>query len=864
MGLRDLLVGGATPARANRLFTNRVSEAQAYLEAIDRVAASNAEPGSNVTIDGPRRNVLAFYGHGGVGKSALSRHLQSGIEKGEIAAPRDTRPISLRIDLAKTSVRDLDSVLIAIRSRLAAESINAPAFDIAFLYYWTQKNPGVALSEYLRPRSSLVATGDSLDLGSVIQDAAVDTIAALSDAATFGGAGATFRLSKSIAATVAARLSRSRTLKDCSYLAMALEEQDMEMVRAFLAHFLAWDIGQASDARGRPLLTVFFDSWEDVQSSGSARGCLEDELSQLIYLMPNVLFVVTGREQLRWGSATSSARLLRHGPTPWPGLVTDGTIDTDQHLLGTLSTADSERFLRGATEAAPLGDELLFRVIESSGGHPDYLDAVVDLWQAATARGESLELESVSGSIEQVYERQFRGLSGVERDLLLGASLVPAFDEGMLGLMVPQASRTQIAAFVARHLIEPTMSAWLGFRLRPTISGLLRASRQERGWSWGSSQVDAVMAKVGEYILDASLPTDEQPKHETNNRLDQAVKIFVDLDARGMVLPTRTAELIFAANSGGSSGRLTDDDYGDGSSAFGEVMLAVNRLETAVLVAEPPASEKPAWLADVFLVSRARRQLLDGLIEDAEATTASISDSVPIIARRHEKLLVLIDSRAGRIVSARDRATRMPVGHARSDLLGHAAFWQGSLPEAQMLFTGAAIDARARRADLSLARALRHQALIEVMLGKTDAMTMMEEAREANRGVGSRIGLAQMVQCDAILAARTGQQSLAVDRLEFALEEFTAVGAANDVLKTYLLGVLTARLAVDNVGECQWSARLTAAAGSRLNGRLYTRTASFIQGMTPSDDGIEDDYDDLHGTRDAWASIASLKVAVTG
>jgi len=204
----------------------------------------------------------------------------------------------------------------------------------------------------------------------------------------------------------------------------------------------------------------------------------------------------------------------------------------------------------------------------------------------------------------------------------------------------------------------------------------------------------------------------------------------------------------------------------------------------------------------------------------------------------------------------------MPVGHARSDLLGHVAFWQGTFPEAQSLFSEAAGDARAKKVDLALARALRHKALIEVMLGKTDALTTMGEAREANQDVGSRIGLAQMVQCEGILAARAGRQSLAFDLLESALEEFTAIGAANDVLKTYLLGVLTARLASDSVGARHWTDRLAAAAGSRLNGRLYTRTASFVQGVMPSGDGVEGDYDNLRATRDAWVAIANPSGAV--
>jgi hypothetical protein len=88
-----------------------------------------------------------------------------------------------------------------------------------------------------------------------------------------------------------------RALAGCTRLADLLEaEPDLDTL-SYMPHLLAWDLGQLP--AGKAVVPVaLLDTFEDV--GDRTHRDLERRLQRVVWLMPNVLFVVTGRNRLQW------------------------------------------------------------------------------------------------------------------------------------------------------------------------------------------------------------------------------------------------------------------------------------------------------------------------------------------------------------------------------------------------------------------------------------------------------------------------------------------------------------------------------------------------------------------------------------
>jgi aminopeptidase N len=96
------------------VFTNREGEWSAVVDSIRNVAAAVADPGFDPEdVESPRRNVLSFYGVGGVGKTTLSRRIQlqladssAGVSQWVAPDPPLPRMLPVGIDLSRQGGMD--------------------------------------------------------------------------------------------------------------------------------------------------------------------------------------------------------------------------------------------------------------------------------------------------------------------------------------------------------------------------------------------------------------------------------------------------------------------------------------------------------------------------------------------------------------------------------------------------------------------------------------------------------------------------------------------------------------------------------------------------------------------------------------
>src|SRR5689334_13580659 len=108
-------------------FTNRQGQWQIVQAALGEHLARIAAGASDVEdVEAPRTNVLGFHGVGGIGKTTLSRMLESALADaesrparwGEPAWPDRPALLPVRIDLARSAGTDFERAILTLRLAL--------------------------------------------------------------------------------------------------------------------------------------------------------------------------------------------------------------------------------------------------------------------------------------------------------------------------------------------------------------------------------------------------------------------------------------------------------------------------------------------------------------------------------------------------------------------------------------------------------------------------------------------------------------------------------------------------------------------------------------------------------------------------
>jgi hypothetical protein len=198
-------------SREQKIFIDRVDEATVMRNALRQ---HRERMDSNRVSSTVLRNVLTFYGHGGVGKTDLSRHLAEWIDAetdapSQWGAPPDTTVSAVVRWDVNDSRGGLDPLplLIELRRQLGRLEASWPAFDLAFGAFHRSLRPGVEL-RLRAPRSG------STTLSDILAGLVGDVIAG-TDVAISGGVGAAaFGVGRSLITTAHARSRARKTLNE--------------------------------------------------------------------------------------------------------------------------------------------------------------------------------------------------------------------------------------------------------------------------------------------------------------------------------------------------------------------------------------------------------------------------------------------------------------------------------------------------------------------------------------------------------------------------------------------------------------------------------------------------------------------------
>ena len=125
-------------------------------------------------------------------------------------------------------------------------------------------------------------------------------------------------------------------------------------------------------------IVVFFDHFDEVQFNSHTDSGLERMIQQLVWLLPNVLFVFSGRDRLSWAQEEScNANLWKNGSNDWPNLVEGVSEDPRQHLVESLSSKDVIEFLDKTLVSHEFNATELTEIADTSNGYPYHLDLIV-------------------------------------------------------------------------------------------------------------------------------------------------------------------------------------------------------------------------------------------------------------------------------------------------------------------------------------------------------------------------------------------------------------------------------------------------------------------------------------------------------
>lgn len=387
------------------MFTGRDDECTIFSEAI---AADRA--------DEPYK-VLMWYGVGGQGKSSLLREFVrlAGLFNEDKKNENSTeRLVTAKIDLDDERLQRIDSALYSIRLQLAQiPSLHFYAFDTAFVAYYKKTRPGIDIAAtfpelFGSEKESLV------DLINVLEGPA--SLLTELAAATVPGASLLYKWG----ARVRGKLKAWWDTRGKEIIVGIDSMQPDELLQQ-LPSFLGADIcdGIKVNPNIRPL--IILDTYEAIWQVQGQRDALINRRNDawvrlLVQDAPGVLFVIAGRDRLRWPDIDKD----------WDKVV------TTRRLEG-LSNNEAEQFLL----EVPINDESIRKeIIESSEGLPFFINLQVSHFENLADQDIYPTIKQFGGTPSDVLSRFLDHLNDSDLGILRLASYLHTVTKPTINYLV--------------------------------------------------------------------------------------------------------------------------------------------------------------------------------------------------------------------------------------------------------------------------------------------------------------------------------------------------------------------------------------------------------------------------------------------
>ncbi len=360
------------PARPNALdvFTDRTG----LIEAFERLLAAKQLH---------ENNVLVFYGEGGIGKTTLSQKLH------QLLSQQHSEHSCARLDFASPGTTEPDTALFRLRQCFPAFPF--PTFTLALIHYAGRFHPEAPVITQTAPLLDRAGP-----YAGVLDELLKKALTVAKEAPLIG---LTLNVIKSVTDT--SQILQNWYLHRAEPLLRNLSGKTQQELIELLPQLWAQDFRDGLVAmsspdelyneelsRSLPAPVIFLDTYETLWHGGLGRQgehrqLREEWLVSLVGELPQVLWVITGRNRLHWQP---------YDPA-WEACC-------EQHLVGSLSDGDATAFLakRGITDP-----DLVSTIVEHAAGVPFYLELETQLHDKLSP--EQRLPEAFGGSHELVIER---------------------------------------------------------------------------------------------------------------------------------------------------------------------------------------------------------------------------------------------------------------------------------------------------------------------------------------------------------------------------------------------------------------------------------------------------------------------------
>lgn len=365
MARKPVSFGSQNHKKAVREFTDRETYRSSFWRKYEQVREEQKQGLEACTL-----HVLNYYGFGGIGKTRLTEQLRKEMD--------EKLPNSLHVYYDLSKKQESSQVLLELHQELIRKaSFTFYRFEYAF-YLYTKKTTGTANSPQVQ---TLVDQHPSLKI-------LLFTLGLIP-----GGGTLTTALS-----TADEGIARIRELinKDWANFS-CMETMEPEDLYKHLPQYFAADMRDNMRKRTDPVV-IFLDTYEALVNELSQIGdpLKNDEWLReddgVIPGIPGVLWVISGREKLKW---------------------VDWDESLEQHLLGSLSKPDAIQFM----EKCGISDTKLCEgLYQLTDGIPVYLDLCVDCYQGLLKNGEKPEISRFGKNKRELVKRFVSYASDAQQD----------------------------------------------------------------------------------------------------------------------------------------------------------------------------------------------------------------------------------------------------------------------------------------------------------------------------------------------------------------------------------------------------------------------------------------------------------------
>lgn len=331
-----------------------------------------------------KKNVIMYYGIGGIGKSSLVKNLR------DYAREHNT-PYSF-VDFDHPELRTPYKALNELKKNLnvSKQNVMLPHFDLAMVICFIKHNPGVSYAEIGFPN----------EISRHVHNLVQSTNAGLYETVL----GLTERIYDKFTSTFGLAANLKQHLKK-------LEEMSAHEVEKALSTFFAIDLHRYMVICNIKKCVLFFDTYELLWENGrtEANQLNNDAwVRKMAEKLPNVIFVLSGREKIQWR-------------------LDNGIWDDKVHLepIDILS----EIFAREYLTACKIEDKgIQDGIIAAAKGHPYYLDLCVDTYYKLKDARKNITEETFGNGFQEIQECFLRSLSKSEIETLKVLSIPRFYD----------------------------------------------------------------------------------------------------------------------------------------------------------------------------------------------------------------------------------------------------------------------------------------------------------------------------------------------------------------------------------------------------------------------------------------------------